>query len=206
MRNYETAAKKAGFDIVVGVDEAGRGPLAGPVVAGAVFLKTPRFKNKIADSKTISPQAREDAFHEIFDKAYVGIGMMNEEVIDRVNILQATFLAMTNAVEDLMAKIPSMDFQQTDNQKKICLLIDGPHFKSDLPYAFRTIVDGDSHVLSIACASIVAKVIRDRILNCYDQIYPQYGFKQHKGYPTPQHKKALRQFGPSMIHRKTFRY
>lgn len=197
--DLEHRARQEGYTLLIGVDEAGRGPLAGPVVASAVALTQPTFISRIQDSKTISPRQREAAFLEIMDKAHVGVGIISEAVIDRVNILNATYLAMTNAVNQLLGRLPA-------SEEKICLLIDGDRFKSDLPYTARTIVDGDARVFSIACASIVAKVMRDRILNAYDRVFPQYGFARHKGYPTAQHKEAIRINGLSPIHRKTFRY
>jgi len=196
--HFETKAKKEGFTVVIGVDEAGRGPLAGPVVACAVSLVKNDFKNRIADSKVISPKQREEAFHEIMGNAHVGIGIMAESVIDQVNILEATFLAMRNAIVDLIGRLPQGE--------KICLFIDGNRFKSDLPYKYKTITNGDARVLSIACASIIAKVTRDRILLQYDTLYPEYGFKNHKGYPTKEHKAALRAHGYSPIHRRSFKY
>ncbi len=202
--SYESKARQDGFDFVIGIDEAGRGPLAGPVTAAAVLLKENNFQTKIDDSKKLSAAQRLSAFEEIYDKAYVGIGVMSEVVIDRNNILEATYFAMRNAIEDLISKLP--DSENDDFLKRVFLLVDGPRFKSEVPYAYKAVVDGDAHVLSIACASIVAKVIRDRILDTYDKIYPQYGFSRHKGYPTLQHKQAIRRFGLSIIHRKSFRY
>jgi ribonuclease HII len=206
MLALENEIKRQGFNLVIGVDEAGRGPLAGPVVATAVALKDHHFSCKITDSKKISPRQREIAFLEILDKAYVGVGVMNERIIDRVNILQASFLAMRDAVEALVARVPGVPPNMEERKDGICLLVDGNRFVTDLPYTYRTIVKGDAAVLSIACASIVAKVLRDRIIRIYDDIYPEYGFRQHKGYPTLKHKLALRKFGPSLIHRQSFKY
>ena len=203
---FENKAREEGFSIIIGVDEAGRGPLAGPVVAAAVVLREISFRARIADSKLITPQQREAAFHEILDKSYVGVGIISEMVIDRVNILESTYLAMTNAVNHLLGKLPQAQMSLCFPDG-VCLLIDGDRFKSDLPIQVRTIVDGDRLVLSIACASIVAKVVRDRILSCYDRIFPEYGFGQHKGYPTPEHKAALRThgFSPFIESRSVFK-
>ena len=165
-----------------------------------------QFQSKISDSKTISARKREKAFYEIYENAYVGVGIVSESVIDRGNILEATFLAMTNAVENAIAQFATAEDGGNTFQQNICLLIDGNLFKSDLPYTYRTIVQGDSNILSIACASIIAKVTRDRILNVYDAIYPQYGFKRHKGYPTPQHKEAIGTHGLSLIHRRSYKH
>ena len=205
MLYYENQAKRKGFRFIIGVDEAGRGPLAGPVVAGAVLLKRRKFQNKIADSKKITPQQRERAFHEIFQNAYVGIGLINETVIDSQNILKATHHAMNRAVQQLIAQLSGIHTQD-GLSSYVYLLIDGNSFKTELPYCYQTIIRGDNRSLSIACASIVAKVTRDRILNIYDRIFPQYGFRQHKGYPTRAHREAIFRNGLSPIHRKTFRF
>ena len=198
----EHQIQQEGFQHVIGVDEAGRGPLVGPVVAAAVCLKTFEFDTNIRDSKKLSPKRREEAFVEISDKAYVGFGIMSESVIDAVNILEATYMAMNNAVRQLISVMPADPALRT----KSCLLIDGNRFKSDQPVAYRTIVKGDSKVQSIAAASIMAKVMRDRIIGVYDQIFPEYGFKQHKGYGTKAHKEAIAKHGPSPIQRHSFSY
>ncbi len=198
---YETEAKRQGFRFILGVDEAGRGPLAGPVVAAAVCLKDFDFTCRIDDSKKLNPAAREKACGEIFQMAYVGIGIISEAAIDRINILNATFRAMEGAVSQLIKQI-SRDSKVLKNQVKI--LVDGNIFKSKLPYEVQTIVDGDGLSLSIACASIIAKVYRDRMMNHYDRIFPQYGFKNHKGYATLRHRQAIAQHGLSLIHRKSF--
>lgn len=205
MLPYEEKAKQNGFNHIIGIDEAGRGPLAGPVVASAVVLKNHSFQTHITDSKRITPLQREKAFQEIYDNAYVGIGIISESVIDEHNILNATFLAMRNAVDDVIAQMPLNMTRDKNFVDQVCLLIDGNRFKTDLPYHYQTIVKGDSLVLSIACASIIAKVIRDRILTIYDKIFPEYGFKKHKGYPTAQHRQIVREIGPSLIHRKSFK-
>jgi ribonuclease HII len=199
MTHFEDLAKKDGFGLVIGIDEAGRGPLAGPVVAAAVSLRTYQFSSKIDDSKKLSDLQREVAFIEIAEKADVGIGIINSRVIDEVNILQATFLAMNRAVEDLVERSKT-----SLPAGKVKLFIDGNRFRTNLPYRYETVVKGDEKVMSIACASIIAKVTRDRILTIYDKVFPQYGFKQHKGYPTAVHRKAIEEHGPSEIHRRSF--
>jgi ribonuclease HII len=189
---YETRAKKRGFSIIAGVDEAGRGPLAGPVVAAAVILKDSKFTNRIDDSKRLTPLSREKAFLEIYRKAYIGLGIINEVVIDRVNILQATILAAENALASLPVR---PDF----------VLVDGTlRLNIDLPY--QAIIKGDAKSFTIACASIVAKVMRDRIMRVYHKVYPEYGFFQHKGYGTKLHRQRIKRFKPSPIHRATFSY
>jgi ribonuclease HII len=197
MLYFERKLKKDGKDLIIGIDEAGRGPLAGPVVAAAVFLKKARFKNRIDDSKKLTPLQREKAFLEITDKALFGIGIMNEKIIDRLNILQATRIAMEKAVVELLNKLTSF------NEKRTHLLVDG-NVRLGLNLAVTNIIRGDSRSKSIASASILAKVTRDRIMLLYDKIFPQYGFLKHKGYPTKAHRQALKKFGRSMIHRTTF--
>ena len=193
---YEQKCKAQGFDIVIGVDEAGRGPLAGPVVAAAVMLKTTVFENRIDDSKKLSALQREKAFPEITEKSVFGIGIVGERSIDRLNILVATQRAMEQAVTRLLAKLPV-------GRRRVHLLVDG-NVALDMGISCTTIIKGDTKSKSIACASILAKVTRDRIMSSYDRIYPQYGFIRHKGYPTLLHREAIRAHGPSLIHRMSF--
>jgi ribonuclease HII len=204
MLDYESKVTSKGYNFVIGIDEAGRGPLAGPVVAAAVRLRDYQFTHTICDSKKLGPQRRELAFQEIMDKADVGVGIVSESVIDQKNILQATFYAMSIAVERLIQKRWHGLQDHQKKRDKICLLIDGHLFQSDLSYDYETVIGGDELSLSIASASIIAKVTRDRILKCYDQVFPQYGFGQHKGYATEAHVQAIRQHGFSIIHRKSF--
>ena len=200
---YETEAKNQGFRFILGVDEAGRGPLAGPVVASAVCLKNYDFSCRIDDSKKLTPLARQKAFHEIQDRAYIGIGFISEVGIDQINILNATFYAMEMAVLRLVTQIHKQT-QLEISTGQVKILVDGNSFKTKLPYKFQSIIGGDSASLSIACASIIAKTYRDRLMDNFDQIYPQYGFKGHKGYPTVSHKQAILEHGASIFHRKTF--
>lgn len=197
MLYYERKLKKNGFDVIIGVDEAGRGPLAGPVVAAAVALNSSRFKNRIDDSKKLTPLAREKAFPEIIKMSLFGIGIVNEKVIDRLNILVATRIAMEQAVASLINKL------KPPKSCRIHIIVDGNMaLNTALPYT--KIIKGDSKSKSIACASILAKVIRDRIMKLYDRVYPQYRFIRHKGYPTKEHRAILKRLGPCLIHRKTF--
>jgi ribonuclease HII len=195
---YEKRLKRKGYTFIIGVDEAGRGPLAGPVVAAAVALKRTNFKNYIDDSKKLSSIHRENAFQEIIKKSVFGIGIVNEKIIDRLNILVATRIAMEQAIEKLLDKI------RHRKKQRIHVLVDGD-LKLDVNFPFKGIIRGDAKSKSIACASILAKVTRDRIMSLYDRVYPQYGFLQHKGYPTKAHRHALQRFGPSIIHRRSFR-
>jgi ribonuclease HII len=204
MLYFETQALNKGLRFILGVDEAGRGPLAGPVVAAAVCLRDLNFKNQIDDSKKLSAKARERAFYEIFDKAYVGIGIISEKTIDLVNILNASHLAMDMAINELIHRIPQAIVLLETFPQQVVLLIDGNIFRTKLPYTYKAITGGDGKSLSIACASIIAKVYRDRILGIYDKIFPQYGFAKHKGYPTATHRLAIKKHGASIIHRKSF--
>ena len=183
--------------MIIGVDEAGRGPLAGPVVAGAVALQTTVFKNRIDDSKKLTALQREKAFGELINKSLYGVGIIDERVIDQINILEATRLAMENAVKALIEKL------KYPSKKNIHILVDGD-IKLNLGLPFSNIIKGDAKSKSIASASILAKVTRDYLMCLYDRAYPQYGFVQHKGYPTKKHRAALKRFGPSLIHRKSF--
>ena len=149
MPSPEEEIQQEGYSIVIGVDEAGRGPLAGPVVASAVCLKSFDFDANIRDSKKLSPKQRDIAFEEIYEKAYVGFGIINESVIDEINILEATYVAMNNAVRQLLEVMPA----DPAIRPKSCLLIDGNRFKSDQPIAYRTIIKGDSKV-PIHCRGI----------------------------------------------------
>jgi ribonuclease HII len=194
---YEKDLKHKGFDLVIGVDEAGRGPLAGPVVAAAVLLKDFRFDNRIDDSKKLTPAQRRRAFFEIQEKSRYAIAEVDNRVIDRVNILQATLLAMRRAVEELSGQLSPQEL------KRAYVLIDGNvSFVSGLPC--RSIVGGDGKSLSIAASSILAKVHRDALMDRYHAAYPGYGLDRNKGYPTFEHRMALKKAGPSSIHRKSF--
>ena len=203
MLYYERKFFKKGFEFVIGVDEVGRGPLAGPVVASAVLLKKKRFTNPIIDSKKLRPKQREEAFFELIDKSIFDIGIVNEEVIDKINILQASRLAMKEAVQKLVRRLARQENRLNDFRDKICVLVDG-NIKLDIAYPYINIIQGDNRSRSIAAASILAKYIRDKIMSAQDRFYPQYGFLKHKGYPTPRHKLSLKKYGPSSIHRGSF--
>lgn len=205
MLYYENKARKKGFKFIIGVDEAGRGPLAGPVVASAVFLENRRFKNRIADSKKLSKRQRDKAYHEIVKNSVYGLGMVSEAAIDEINILQATRIAMQKAVNDLLKKLHhKKGFIKSRIKKHVCALIDGGSLVLDIPCHVQNIIKGDSKSLSIACASIVAKVSRDRMMTVIDKIHPEYGFSRHQGYGTKAHLKAISRYGPSVFHRKSF--
>ncbi len=229
--NEEKKLWKKGFKMVAGLDEAGRGPLAGPVLAATVVIKQ-GFKNKesklkIKDSKQLTPEQREKFYRILTNHPQIkwGIGRVSEKVIDKINILEATKLAMQKAIKNLQEKLKkerkvrnwsrpkSRDREILDEMS--FLILDG-NFKINstlrqtqgskrvriIPQ--KSIIKADVKVFSCAAASIIAKVTRDRIMLKYDKKYPKYGFKKHKGYPTKSHKKILKKIGPCPIHRKTF--
>lgn len=197
MLYFEKKFQRLGSSYIIGVDEVGRGPLAGPVVAAAVWLKTYRFHQRIDDSKKLTPRQREKACLEIMRKSLFGLGIISEKVIDDFNILEATRLAMEVAVTRLLAKL-----NPTDNSG-VHILVDG-QVELTLPLPYTNIIKGDSRSKSIACASIVAKVIRDRIMSIYDRVFPGYAFLRHKGYPTSLHRRLLKERGLCLIHRRSF--
>lgn len=189
---FEAEARRAGYQTIIGIDEAGRGPLAGPVVAAAVVLPLGCQIQGVQDSKRLTARQREVVYERIQAGAVTyGIGMVSHEDIDRHNILWATRQAMCRAVQHLPCA-PDI------------LLIDGP-LSLPLHLPQRPIVHGDARCISIAAASILAKVTRDRLMCDYAQQFPAYGFEKHKGYPTPEHYTQLRRHGPCAIHRRTFR-
>jgi len=192
MWTFEKKAVSNGFLRVAGVDEAGRGPLAGPVVAAAVILPSGFDAGEITDSKKLSPKKRDLLYDYIRSEAsFVGVGVIDSVEIEAINILQASLKAMRVAVEAL-GVVPDH------------LLVDGK-FEVPMELSQEALVKGDSRSVSIASASIVAKVVRDRLMAEYAEMYPEYGFSGHKGYPTKAHKEAIALYGPSPIHRKTFK-
>ena len=189
---FENEALLKGFKYICGVDEAGRGPLAGPVCAAAVILPIGLEIEGLNDSKKISEKKREMLFPIITEKAVAySVAFVSVEEIDRVNILNATYLAMNRAIDGLKV-LP--DFA----------IIDGNRVPTDIKIPCETVVKGDSKSCSVAAASVLAKVTRDRLMLELDEKYPQYNFKKHKGYGTREHTDLILQYGVSPIHRKTF--
>lgn len=177
--------------IIIGVDEAGRGPLAGPVVAAAVIID--KYLDEfelINDSKKLSEKKREKLFDTILENCKVGVGIATVEEIDSMNILNANFLAMRRALEDL--------------EKEGFVLVDGNHLIREYQGEQEFVIKGDGKSLSIAAASIIAKVTRDKIMEKVSEEYPQYEFSKHKGYGTKVHREKILEFGPSPVHRKSF--
>lgn len=189
---FEKQMSRRGYNRIAGLDEAGRGPLAGPVVAAAVILPSDFDLPGLNDSKKISPALRDRLFPRIREQALdYGIGLAHADEIDDLNILQATLLAMRRAVGRLESPAD-------------CLLVDGIT-PLPLPLPQKTLKQGDSRSLSIAAASVLAKVVRDRLMMTYDARYPEYGFAKHKGYGSAAHREAIVRLGPCSLHRKTFR-
>ncbi len=188
---YDANIRRQGFSILAGVDESGRGPLAGPVVAAAVILPPNKRIKGLRDSKKVSPAKREEIYHKITELAIdFSVGIIDVEIIDRINILNATHLAFRKALRHLVVK-PDL------------VLIDGLPVP-EIPFPQKSIISGDSLSASIASASILAKVIRDKIMDIEGFIFPDYGFTSHRGYGTKEHMKSISTHGPSIIHRKTF--
>lgn len=214
--NLDTEQKyiKQGYDFVIGIDEAGRGPLAGPVIASALAMT--KFKveseklkvinpipldlSSVKDSKKLSPKKREKLFELLIQNPNIkyGVGIVSEKIIDKKNILQATLMAMKEAVEDLMKKNPQIAMQNS------IILIDGRDILENLDFDQKSIINGDNKVWSIAAASIIAKVTRDGIMQKYHKKYPQYQFGKHKGYGTKLHFEMIAKHGQCEIHRRSF--
>ncbi len=191
MLEIENNLIKNGYNYICGVDEAGRGPLCGPVVASAVILPKGACIEGVNDSKKLSEKKRERLYDDIMSNALaVGIGISDVDIIEKVNILNATKIAMKNAIDNL--KI-SPDYVLIDGNQPI-----------DIQIPFQTVIKGDAKSESIAAASIIAKVTRDRLLIEYDKKYPEYGFAKHKGYGTKIHIEAIKKYGITPIHRKSF--
>ncbi len=192
MLEYEKKYWNMGKTLVAGIDEAGRGPLAGAVYAAAVVFEPGVVIEGINDSKKLTEKKREYLFDIICEKAlYYSIVSVDEKTIDKINILESTYLAFSKSIENLSV-MPDV------------ALIDGNRAKN-IPVDFETVIKGDSLSQSIAAASILAKVSRDRYIVKMDELYPQYGFKKHKGYGTKDHLDAIKKFGPCPIHRLTFK-
>lgn len=210
-----------GYAFVIGTDEAGRGPLAGPVVAAAAIVKNFKFQissaaadksnpndqilndknwDLVRDSKSLSEKQREKAFDFIQENFFVGVGICDHGTIDEINILEASFLAMKKALSDLKTKFR----QELPDFENHIILVDGNKKIPNLSHNQEAVIGGDKIVKSISAASIMAKVMRDRIMLEMHEKFPQYGFDRHKGYGTKQHMEALERFGPCEIHRRTF--
>jgi len=181
-----------GCKYICGIDEAGRGPLAGPVVVAAVIMPKDSFIEGVNDSKKVSEKKREVLYDEIISNCIsYGVGIIDHEKIDEINILEATRLGVKESIEQL-------------SQKPDIILVDALTKIDTHGIPYKSIIKGDAKEYSIACASIIAKVTRDRIMRQWDEVYPIYGFAKHKGYGTEEHRKIIKENGPCIIHRKTF--
>jgi len=192
LKKDEQELYKNNIKYICGIDEAGRGPLAGPVVVAAVIMPKDSFIEGINDSKKVSEKKREKLYDEIIDNCIAyGVGIIDQIKIDEINILEATRLGVKEAVQEL-------------KQKPDIILVDALTKIDTGGVPYKSIIKGDAKEYSIACASIIAKVTRDRIMRKWDEVFPAYGFAKHKGYGTAEHRKMLKEIGPCMLHRKTF--
>ena len=192
LKEFENKLYNEGAKYIAGIDEAGRGPLAGPVVVGCVIMKPDSFIEYVNDSKKLSESKREILYEKITSEAAAwSVGIVDEKEIDKLNILNATKKALTMAINNLNVKpdvilVDALDKIETNN----------------IPYI--SVIKGDAKIYSISAASIIAKVTRDRIMKEYDEVYPEYGFAQHKGYGTAKHIEAIKEYGICPLHRKSF--
>ena len=208
-----------GYTHIIGTDEVGRGPLCGPVLACAAMFKDPNFEiplekqkqfDLIRDSKKLSEKQREEIFAFISEHFYLGIGLCDHETIDRINILEASFLSMKKAIQKLQrimnyeSRIKNGNSNSMIHDSKFIILVDGNKEIPNLSMEQYAVIGGDKIVKSISAASIVAKVTRDRMMEVFHRQYPNYGLDKHKGYGTKVHMEALLKYGPCPIHRKSF--
>ena len=192
LKKDEEELYKNNIQYICGIDEAGRGPLAGPVVVAAVIMPKDSFIEGVNDSKKVSEKKREQLYDEIIENCIAyGVGIIDQIKIDEINILEATRLGVKEAVQEL-------------KQKPDIILVDALTKIDTGGVPYKSIIKGDAKEYSIACASIIAKVTRDRIMRKWDEVFPAYGFAKHKGYGTAEHRKILKEIGPCMLHRKTF--
>lgn len=192
LKEFERNLYSTGIKNIVGIDEAGRGPLAGPVVVGAVIMKPESFIEGVNDSKKISEKKREKLYEQITEEAIAwSVGIVDQKEIDEINILNATKKALKMAIMNLQVK-PER------------IVVDALEHIDTCGIPYTSIIKGDAKVYSISAASIIAKVTRDRMMREYDEIYPEYGFAGHKGYGTAKHIQAIREFGPCALHRRSF--
>ena len=200
LKKEEKALYEKGIVSICGIDEAGRGPLAGPVVVACSLMTKDSMTEGVNDSKKIAEKKRERIYEEIIKEAIAyGVGIINQEEIDRINILNATKKGLTIAIKELEEKLEKQNLKRPE-----VILVDALTGIDTLGIPYKSIIHGDAISYSIACASIIAKVTRDRIMKQMDEIYPQYGFAKHKGYGTAAHMQAIRENGLCPIHRRSF--
>ena len=192
LKSMEKELYNKGFEYICGIDEAGRGPLAGPVVVAGVIMPKDSMIEGVNDSKKVSEKKREKLYNLILEEAIsYSVAIIGQDIIDEINILNATKQGVTKVVEEL-------------NVKPNLILVDALTYINTKGIPYDSIIKGDAKCYNIAAASIIAKVTRDRIMREWDEIYPQYGFINHKGYGTAKHIEALKEYGPCPIHRRTF--
>ena len=192
LKEEEQKLYSGNIEYICGIDEAGRGPLAGPVVVGAVIMPKDSFIEGVNDSKKVSEKKREKLYDEITENAIAwSVGIVDQKTIDEINILNATKLALKKALEGL-------------KQRPDIIMVDALDKMDTLGIPYISVIKGDAKIYSISAASIIAKVTRDRIIREWDEVYPMYGFAKHKGYGTADHIKAIKENGPCMLHRETF--
>ena len=192
LKEEEQKLYSGNIEYICGIDEAGRGPLAGPVVVGAVIMPKDSFIEGVNDSKKVSEKKREKLYDEITENAIAwSVGIVDHKTIDEINILNATKLALKKALEGL-------------KQRPDIIMVDALDKMDTLGIPYISVIKGDAKIYSISAASIIAKVTRDRIMREWDEVYPMYGFAKHKGYGTADHIKAIKENGPCMLHRETF--
>lgn len=196
LKSYEEKLYNEGYNLIIGIDEAGRGPLAGPVSVGAVIMKPKSNLEWVNDSKKVTERRREILYDKIIEDSIVwDVEIVTQSEIDEYNILEATKIGLNRCVKSIINKLGKVpDLVLVDALKDIDTC--------DIPY--ESIIKGDATCYSISCASILAKVTRDRLMREYDEIYPQYGFAKNKGYGTKAHIEAIKEYGPCSLHRKTF--
>lgn len=196
LKKYEENLYNEGSKYICGIDEAGRGPLAGPVVVGAVVMPRDSMLEYMNDSKKVTQKRRDILYEEITNTALAyGIGIISQEEIDEINILNATKKGLHIALEQVIKKLKS---------KPDIVLVDALREIDTFGITYESIIKGDATCYSISAASIIAKVTRDRIMQQWDEVYPQYGFAGHKGYGTAKHIQAIKEFGPCPLHRRSF--
>ena len=192
LKQYENDLRNKGYKYICGIDEAGRGPLAGPVVVASVIMPANSMIEGVNDSKKVSEKKREKLYDLILEEAIsYGVGIIGQDEIDEINILNATKKGLTMSLQEL-------------TQKPDLIIVDALTHIETLGIPYESIIKGDAKCYSISAASIIAKVTRDRIMREWDKVYPQYGFAQHKGYGTSAHINAIKEFGPCPLHRKSF--
>ena len=196
LKQIEKEYYSRNIEYIAGIDEAGRGPLAGPVVVASVIMPKDSMIEGVNDSKKVSEKKREKLYDLILEEAIsYGIGIIYQDEIDEINILQATKEGLTLAIQDILSQV---------DEKPSLVIVDALREINTMGIPYESIIKGDATCYSISCASILAKVTRDRIMDEWDKVYPEYGFAKHKGYGTKMHIEAIQKYGPCPIHRKTF--